>query len=299
MTFDYETLTRKVRAVGKTVGPDGIASMGLYAEFHAKEPYKDVKLERDIFYGPDERNRLDVFSAEHSGSRDERDVLIFLHGGGFALGDKRLPGTPYNDNVALWAMAHGLVGINMTYRLTPKHKWPSGIEDIAAAVDWTRKNIKSRGGDPDRIFLFGVSAGAMHVGMYLSHSHLVAGPPIAGAVLESGIYDLTKEKLGNVVGEPVASYMGTDQVKLAERSSLDALVNTKTPILYVISEFDPPFIEQSNLLLMNDFSKRHGYWPNIVRLMGHNHFTGHASLNTPDDYFGRQILAFIGTVPRV
>ena len=44
MTFDYETLTRKVRAVGKTVGPDGIASMGLYAEFHAKEPYKDVKL---------------------------------------------------------------------------------------------------------------------------------------------------------------------------------------------------------------------------------------------------------------
>lgn len=298
MTFDYQSLARKVRAVGKTVGPDGFASMRLYDEFQEKEPYKNVKVDRDLFYGPDERNRLGIYSAETAGPNDARDILIFLHGGGFAAGDKHMPGSPYCDNVGLWAMRNRRVGITMNYRLTPKHKWPSGIEDIAAALDWTRKHARSYGGNPDRIFLFGVSAGAMHVGMYISHSHLVAGPPIAGAILESGIYDLTTEKLGAVVGEPVASYMGTDQAELAERSSLNALVETKLPILYAISELDPPLIEEPHRLLLNAYVKRHGSWPNIVRLMGHNHFTGVAALNTPDDYFGRQILAFLDAVPR-
>ena len=291
---DIQAIARKVRAAGRVMGPEAFATMGLYTEFHEKEPYKGVKLERDFQYGPDERNRLDVFSAPDAKPTDQRDVLIFVHGGGFVQGDKRTPGSPYNDNVPLWAMRNGLVGVNMTYRLAPKHQWPSGIEDIAGAVDWTRKNIRARGGNPDRIFVYGVSAGAMHVGMYISHSHLVGGPPIAGAVLESGIYDFTTKATGIAQNERQTSYMGTtDQTVLAERASLKALVETKLPVLYVITECDPPMFEAAHLLLMWEYQKKHGHWPDIVRLMGHNHFTGTPSLNTPDDYLGRQILGFI------
>ncbi len=131
MAFDLREIARKVRAAGRAMGPEGFATMALYTHFHEKEPYKNVKLERDLSYGPDERNRLDVFSAPDAKPNDNRDVIIFVHGGGFVQGDRHTPGSPYNDNVPLWAMRNGLVGVNMTYRLAPKHQWPSGIEDIA------------------------------------------------------------------------------------------------------------------------------------------------------------------------
>ena len=294
MAFDLTDLARKVRAAGRAMGTEGFATMELYRPFHETEPYTSLKLERDISYGPDERNRLDVFSSPNASAKDKRDVLIFVHGGGFVQGDKHTPGSPYNDNVPLWAMRNGLVGVNMTYRLAPQHKWPSGIEDIAGAVDWTRRNIAARGGNPERIFVFGVSAGAMHAGMYVSHSRLVGGPPIAGAILESGIYDFSREATGIEPNERQAQYMGTmDNAILAQRASIDGLVNAKIPVLYVICEYDPPMFEAALSLLMNRYLKQHGAWPNIVRLMGHNHFTGTIALNTPDDYLGRQILSFI------
>ena len=294
MAFDLKEIARKVRAAGRAMGPEGFASMAIYTPLHEREPYKNVKVERDFSYGPDERNRLDVFSAPDANPADNRDVIIFVHGGGFVQGDKHTPGSPYNDNVPLWAMRNGLVGVNMTYRLAPKHQWPSGIEDIAGAVDWTRKNIKARGGNPERIFIYGVSAGAMHVGMYVSHSHLVGGPPIAGAILESGIYDFSREATGIEPNERQAAYFGTmDNEKLKERASIKGLVETKTPCLYVLCEYDPPMFEAAHLLLMWEYQKKHGQWPNIVRLMGHNHFTGTIALNTPDDYLGRQILTFM------
>ena len=294
MAFDIREIARKVRAAGRAMGPEGFQSMSLYTPFHEKEPYKNVKLERDLKYGPDERNRLDVFSAPNAAPGDNRDVIIFVHGGGFVQGDKHTPGSPYNDNVPLWAMRNDLVGVNMTYRLAPQHKWPSGIEDIAGAVDWVKKNIRARGGNPDRVFIYGVSAGAMHVGMYVSHSHVVGGPPIAGAILESGVYDFSREATGIEPNERQAAYFGTmDNAKLKEMASIKGLVETKTPCLYVLCEYDPPLFEAAHSLLIDAYMKTHGCWPNIVRLMGHNHFTGTIALNTPDDYLGRQILTFI------
>ena len=50
----------------------------------------------------------------------------------FVAGDKSAPGTPYHDNVALWAARSGMVGVTMNYRLAPEHRWPSGAEDVGA-----------------------------------------------------------------------------------------------------------------------------------------------------------------------
>ncbi|HXZ67322.1 MAG TPA: alpha/beta hydrolase [Alphaproteobacteria bacterium] len=293
MAFDLKEIARKVREAGRAMGPEGFASMAIYTPFHEKEPYKNVRLERDLSYGPDERNRLDVFSAPDARQGDDRDVLMFVHGGGFTGGSKNTPGSPYNDNVPLWAMRSGLVGVNMTYRLAPQHKWPSGIEDIAGAVDWVRKNIRARGGNPERVFVHGVSAGASHVGMYVSHSHVVGGPPIAGAILQSGCYDFTHDGLGSPPGENQAAYLGTDQSKLAERAALNGLVETKTACLYALTEMDPGTFQGYTLRLIKAYAARRGQWPSFVYLRGHNHFTGTIALNTADDYFGQQILAFM------
>ena len=276
------------------MGPENIQAMGLFTEFHEKAPYRGVKLERDVSYGPDERNRMDVFSGDGFKSGDARDVFVFLHGGGFVRGDKTMPGSPYHDNVVLWAVRNGLVGINMTYRLAPQHKWPSGIEDIAGVVEWIAKNIRARGGSPDRVFLFGSSAGATHVAGYVTHAHLAGGAPIAGAILQSGIYDVTI--LAN--HENGSAYFGSDVGKLAERSSQNGLIATKTPVLFVLPEFDAEMFEMGHLKFINAYAERHKKWPDIVRLMGHNHFSATASLNSPDNSLGLPICAFIDSVPR-
>jgi acetyl esterase/lipase len=133
----------------------------LYAPLQEKEPYRGVRVERDVKYGPADRNLLDVFMP--ATASPPRPVLIFVHGGAFVAGDRREPGTPFFDNIMRWAVRNGFVGVNMTYRLAPQAKWPAGAEDIGSAVQWVTNKIGERGGDPARIYLMGHSAGAVHV----------------------------------------------------------------------------------------------------------------------------------------
>src|SRR5204862_7367374 len=116
---------------------------------------------RDVHYGPAERNLLDVFAADAAGGG--RPVLVFVHGGGYIMGDRRTaPGSPWYDNIMLWAARSGFVGVNMTYRLAPRYAWPAAQQDIAAALIWIRQNIGAQGGDPARVVLMGHSSGATH-----------------------------------------------------------------------------------------------------------------------------------------
>ena len=56
---------------------------------------------------------------------------MFVHGGGMIRGNKRPPGSPFYDNVMLFAARHGMVGVNVEYRLAPQFPWPAGTEDLA------------------------------------------------------------------------------------------------------------------------------------------------------------------------
>ena len=59
---------------------------------------------RDLPYGSHERHKLDVFT--ESGRRDA-PVVVFVHGGGFVMGDKRVPGLPFYDNMGAFAVQSG------------------------------------------------------------------------------------------------------------------------------------------------------------------------------------------------
>jgi acetyl esterase/lipase len=49
----------------------------------------------------------------------------------------------------------------MSYRLAPEHAWPAMPRDVASAFAWVKENISERGGNPDRVFLFGHSSGCL------------------------------------------------------------------------------------------------------------------------------------------
>ena len=125
-------IARRVAAIGDVVGPDqAAASRDIFAPLHETPPHDGVDIVRDARYGPHERHRLDVFRPAEG--RD-LPVVVFVHGGGFVAGDKSTAGTPYYDNVGLWAARSGMVGVTMNYRLAPEHRWPSGAQDVGAAV---------------------------------------------------------------------------------------------------------------------------------------------------------------------
>ena len=79
---------QKLREMGRMIDPPETAK--LYGPLHEKEPYAGVKIARDIKYGPDERQALDVFMPEQAGG-GPRPVLMFVHGGAFVAGNKKGP----------------------------------------------------------------------------------------------------------------------------------------------------------------------------------------------------------------
>lgn len=252
-----------------------------------------TSITRDRSYGPHERHRLDVFTAD---GRRDAPVLVFVHGGGFVMGDKRAPGLPFYDNVGDFAVRAGFVGVTMTYRLAPAHPWPAGSEDVAAAVSWLRANVAAYGGDPGRIFLLGQSAGAVHVAGYVADSrlHPDGGPGLAGAMMISGVYDVATADANQFQ----RAYYGEEQEKWAACSTLEGLAATDLPLLFSVSEYDGADFQRQAALLPTAFVRSHGRFPRLHWLAGHNHLSPVLAIGSTADTLGPLIKDFIGTVCR-
>lgn len=139
----------------------------------------------DIRYGPGPRQLLDVFPATGKGlCRDGlAPVLLFVHGGGWRALDKSV----YSFIAPPWS-ALGAVTVLPSYGLLPEVSLWRMVEEVREAVAWVHANVRAHGGDPRRIVLAGMSAGAQLSGMALAH-----GPSarvIRAAALASSVYDL-------------------------------------------------------------------------------------------------------------
>jgi dienelactone hydrolase len=272
-----------IAAAIKKIGPivDTPNTAKLYAPLFAeqKEPYPNVTVVRDLAYGPDPLNKLDVFT---SGSARGKKVVFYVHGGGFERGEKRQPNSPFYDNVMLWLTQQGMVGVNINYRLAPKNTWPAAHEDMAAAVRWVQQNIAQYGGDPDQVGLWGQSAGASLIAGYLAHPQFWGpkGHGIKAAVMNSGFYE--NDRGGS-------AYMGNDAKELQERSSTEGLKKVTIPLLLSHTEVDLPDAikeaEQANKGLCDA-----GRCPTYVVFKDHSHISQNYSVGTPDTSVSGPIL---------
>ena len=113
---------------------------------------------KDQAFGPGQRRRLDLYAP--AGAKGPLPVIVFFYGGSWKEGDKESYGW-----VARALAAKGFLVAVPDYRLVPEVRFPSFLEDGAAAVKWVRTNAGRFGGDPDRIVLSGHSAGAYNAAM--------------------------------------------------------------------------------------------------------------------------------------
>ncbi|HMA11848.1 MAG TPA: alpha/beta hydrolase [Steroidobacteraceae bacterium] len=247
-----------------------------------------VSVTRDHQYGPDARNRLDIHRKGHP---DAAPVLVYVHGGGFVMGDKTSAGSPFYDNIGQWAAQQGYIGVTLTYRLAPVHHWPSGPQDMALAVRWLRQHIGAHGGDPEKIFLLGQSAGAVHVAAYTAHSqfHAEGGAGIAGALMTSGIYDPTTQPPSQFN----VAYYGDSPATLAEARCTAGLLATKVPLLFSVSEMDPKDFQDQAAQIAAAWHAAKGIYPPMEYLAGHNHLSPAQCIGSAEDDLGPRVARFI------
>jgi len=261
------------------------ASWALLTPFHEKAGYTAPQIDRDLAYGDDPRHRLDVHTA--GDAETGRPVFVYVHGGGFVRGDKHIPGSPQYDLVGAWAVRHGYVGVTMTYRLAPEHTWPSGPQDVAAAVRWLKQNIAGYGGDPDKIVVAGSSAGAVHVASFVAGQGGADPTTVAAAALLSGIYVIGTPQ----PGEPEYIYYGPNPGP--EVSSLPGLLDTTVPLLFSVAERDPARFQQEAAGVVSAWLARHGTVPDLVWVEGHNHMSTIGSLTVDEAALGTALARFV------
>ena len=264
-------IAAKIKAIGGKIDP----SIGpLYAPLLPLEPYPGVTVTRDQVYGADPLQKLDVFTPAAK-APGLRPVLLFVHGGGFVRGDKHTAGTPFTDNQLVWGVNNGMVGVNINSRLAPKDPWPAGAKDLAAAIAWTRANIKAYGGDPDRIFIWGHSAGANHVADYVAHPE-VQGPEAAGvkgAILLSPFY-------APALGPQPHPYYGADASVQTAASAITGLMKSPIPLFLAGAEYDPEFFQVFRESLKEPVKSKSG--SAYVYLKDHDHLSEGFAVGTSD-----------------
>jgi len=123
---------------------------------------------RGIAYGPDERQRLDVWTPGRPAAGAKLPVVVFFYGGGWVSGSRQ----DYGFAGSAFA-GKDFVAILPDYRLVPQARFPAFVEDGALAVKWARDHASEFGGDPKRITLAGHSAGGYIAAMLALDPHFL------------------------------------------------------------------------------------------------------------------------------
>jgi acetyl esterase/lipase len=132
------------------------------------------------------RNKLDLYLP----NRSRFPIVVFAHGGCWISGDKAV-----HASVGTFLARHGIGAAVVNYRLAPQVRHPVPAQDLARAFAWTHEHIEAHGGDRERTYLSGHSAGA-HLASLLATNESFLGAEnlgfenVRGVIAISGVYKI-------------------------------------------------------------------------------------------------------------
>ena len=230
----------------------------------SKEVQSTSKCVLEIPYGDDERQKLDVYLPEAAGP-DPLPVLVFLHGGYWVIGHKDTLGFMAPPITCAPAIL-----VTAGYRMAPGAKYPEQVDDCRRALKWVYENISRHGGNPDRIFVGGHSAGG-HLASLIAlqtgrlHEFGLPANAIKACFPVSGVFDVTDtppDRRDALLSAP-------DQARGA--SPLFNTAGNTVPFFLEIGENDFPNLRNQHLAMMASLKAEVGPVEEMER-RGHNHF---------------------------
>jgi acetyl esterase/lipase len=224
-------------------------------------PRVGYRVHRGLAFGPEPRQKLDIYVPV--GLTPPAPVVLFFHGGGWQGGDR----TDYLAFGQAFTSA-GMVVVVADYRVYPQVKYPGFVEDAAGALAFVRAHAAQYGGDPERIFLTGHSAGAYNAVMVASEPKFLAARGgsldwIRGVIGIAGPYNFLP------MSDPVYVDMfhGTNNTDSMPVYHVDG----PRPPMLLISGRDDDTVRLSNTHDMSESLKRFGSDVKVIFYKGVGH----------------------------
>ncbi|WP_297577631.1 alpha/beta hydrolase [Devosia sp.] len=220
-----------------------------------------AKVGDGIAYADGQRHKLDIYAPEQRGAA--APVVFFIYGGGWNRGER----ADYQFVGRAFA-SRGFIAVIADYRLVPEVHYPEFLEDCANAMRWVQDNIAAYGGDPNRLFLSGHSAGAYNAVMLaldpsFRQEYGVTMPILAVGAL-SGPYDFYPfeyDEVRNAFGNAV-SPEGTQPINL---------ITADAPPMYLASGTTDPIVRVQNTERFAERLRAQGVWVTTQYYDGFGH----------------------------
>jgi acetyl esterase/lipase len=253
-----------------------------------------------------ERHVLDIYAPDDA---KNLPVLFWIHGGGWQTGDK----TDVQLKPRVFA-ERGLVFVSTNYRLLPEVEMGELIRDVAKSLGWVHKNITSYGGDPNRIFVMGHSAGAQLAALICIDDRYLKAEGVPFDVLKGCVpvdgdtYDLpaiiiTAELRQTVHGLPLPEFghrvkFGNDPRKHIDFSAVTHVARDKgiPPFLILHVAGHPDVTAQARRL--GAVLTEAGIPTKVFGARETTHSKLNADLGLPDDPATKELFEFLGPLLR-
>ncbi len=208
------------------------------------------RIARDISFGEHKRQKLDIYAPK--GANGNSPVLMFIYGGGWHNGHK-----DGYDFAGRALAAQGYVTVIANYRLVPEVVFPTFLEDGAAAIKWINENIDDYGGNPERIYLMGHSAGAYNAVMLAIDEQYLAAEnlnrdTIDGVIGVAGPYDFYPYDVSSTINA-----FGHTKDPVGQTQPI-AIIDEYAPPLFLITGTEDKVVRPRNVKALAKVAQEHG-----------------------------------------
>jgi acetyl esterase/lipase len=207
----------------------------------------------DIEFGDDYYQKLDLYLPDEAALADHEGgvpVILFCHGGGWNFGYKE-----WNGFMAPALIDLPTIFVSVSYRLAPEHKFPAALEDVLAGLSWVFNNIADHGGDPNRLFMGGWSAGGTLAALATVRRDLYPNYGLPDDVIKACVPTSTPydHRVNNPVPgsttERLQRQLFTRPEQVAETSAIAYIEGLTTPFFISHGEKDFPHVMATSQLM--------------------------------------------------